>query len=736
MLFSIQNLKAAQVTACEPWNMDIPIPEEAASDKDEFIKWCSRPSTRYCHYSGVEGVNGFMRVLGKDNPPCKIHALVVDYDAPFTDKRREELLSNAPSEFLPTWCSKTFSGRARLVWEFESPVLVPNTESAISFLKLIGDKIKLRGFLPGLDDKYQDPSQYYALGSDWEKLSDSKVPESFLRLWMMEAGKMVNWEKYHELAAIPIEAIITELEQRYPGRWDGDFHLGAVGKRFWDPAADNPRGCVVRESGMQCFTGPKGFVSWREIFGSSFVEGYEADRTGKALQNIFFDGMKFWLRTGDREFNDYNKENLRLILADKYGLETRKARGQRVSDVDKVIVETMVTNRVEAALPFVHFKEDEINMDGEKFLNTARARCCPPAPEAGEWGERFPWLAKFYDNFFSLDDAETQRLVFLAWLKRFYTDGLRGRPNPGQVLLIAGPPASGKTTLATEILGRMVGGSAEVKELVDNKSTFFGARLRKPIITINDSAANSSTERHKLYSSSLKMLAANKCIGYNEKFKQAGQVWWNGRVIVTMNDDPESIQMIPDLEQSNLDKLIMFRTSKTSMRFPNDDADEFHDMLNRETPEFGAWLLNWEVPETIKGNPRFGVYSYHHPFLLETGLEQGPSESFLELLNLFLNTWSQQPNNRGKLAWEGNAHELYHEMCTDPMPTASLVSKGSTYEPRRIGKRLGALDARGFNVKSSKKTRNGRVWTIPVNLRSTLMEETKKEKEEEKKEDE
>lgn len=92
------------------------------------------------------------------------------------------------------------------------------------------------------------------------------------------------------------------------------------------------------------------------------------------------------------------------------------------------------------------------------------------------------------------------------------------------------------------------------------------------------------------------------------KFKKAAGIFWSGRIIVTLNTDPDSLQLLPDVELSNRDKISLFKTSDEPMRDTNAVAK-----AKAEMGALCAFLLNWEIPEHCVGDTRWGVRNYLHP---------------------------------------------------------------------------------------------------------------------------
>jgi hypothetical protein len=173
-------------------------------------------------------------------------------------------------------------------------------------------------------------------------------------------------------------------------------------------------------------------------------------------------------------------------------------------------------------------------------------------------------------------------------------------------------------------------------------------------------------------------------------------------VIVTCNADPESIRILPDVEMSLLDKVMLFKIKTAARDFTN-----AADRIRAELPYFAGYMRDFEIPEHCQGEPRFGVNCYHHPELIETARQSGKTAAFSELLEMFKESIFANVNCQ---EWVGSATQLLSEMMADEN-TKHVAAK---YTPDQIGRRLGQLKAQGYPIKydrSSDLSRT-RLWSI------------------------
>ncbi len=401
------------------------------------------------------------------------------------------------------------------------------------------------------------------------------------------------------------------------------------------------------------------------------------------------------------------------MLKVKYGLSSVTGRKETSSEIDRVMYAVQDQKTVAAAMPFIHFPSGIFYRSGQKFLNTSTVKCMQPAPTAGEWGEKFPWLAEFFETFFDPDD---QADYFMAWWKHFYENAYREDPQSGQTIFIAGEPGVGKTFLSTAILSPSVGGDIDASAYLLGEEKFTSHVVSSPIMSVDDTAPASDLKRHTRYSSMIKKITANRTHLFEEKFQKAGQVTWLGRVVVTCNLDPESVKLLPNVELSLLDKICLFKCSAKGRKFPS--VRDVNQIIANELPHLLAWLLQWEIPERCKGDTRFGVASYHEKSLFNAALQSSPSFSFLELLQDFLKAYESAGVVPGVTCWEGTATSLMADMSLDPR----IGGIASRYTPNQMASFLGQLKSRGYNLERMRSATQ-RVWRIPFGLHNEVNNE-------------
>ena len=698
-LFCIENLSSQRVTQGEPWSASAAamggVPP--GLDKPGYQKWCAHPTTSSLFFSAYEASNPALRT-GDANPAVFMHALVADYDAPVPPAEIITFITRTSPDYPPNMVSSTFSGNARAVWFFDGPLPVFDNKTHKSVMARFKKELKLKRLLPGLDEEALNrPSQYYHCGDNWQPIHDRPLPLDLLVAWTIQASNKTNWSAHGD--AVPMARVAEEVERRFPGRWPGIFQEGARGPRFWDYAADNPGAAVVRSSGMQCFTGHKGFVTWEEILGRKFMDGFRAETTGSAINGTWFDGRDYWLQVSG-VWRLFRKADLTLHLRVAHSISDERREGATASPLDVVLEQIHQTRVVDGAAPFVFRRESMINFGGKRYLNIARSRIVTPLDGSPtEWGDGFPWLADFLSGLF---DPDEQLDFFLSWLSYAYRHAFAGKPRNGQAIFFAGDVNQGKTLLSNVLIGGLFGGHMDASDYLLGESKFNKELFEVGLWTVDDTVPSSDPRKQQLYSAMLKKIPANYAFQYHPKFRDQIMLPWAGRVVITCNADPESIRILPDIEMSMLDKLCLFR-----IRTAERDFTDAAERIRAELPAFARWLRDYEIPSHCQGDVRFGVQCYHHTALIETARQSGRTAGFIELLERFLRSLFSDPS---LTEWTGTATDLLAEMMADES-TKHVAAK---YTPDQIGRRLSQLKAQEYPIDYGRRPgeRRTRTWTI------------------------
>ena len=667
--FSVRNLADPAIDRKfdEPWFSAPEIHPGFATDREAYKRWIHSPDAVVPLFSLIEGENRSLRASAA-NRPFKIHGIVADYDTELTDKEVEAGLARVPASYpLFAW-NRTRRGGMRCVWRFEKPVFYYGPDSYKRLMGRVKKELKLGSLFPDLDEKaLLDANQTYVAGNKWAVNTEACIKNQTLWLWLFDILTRTD-DFSGEDVEVPLDRVAAEAEKRFPGRWKGDLVEGARGIRFWDPIADNETAAIIRKTGVSCFTGPRGFMRWQDIFGKGFVQEYLEDKRGKAMADLWCDTSDtFYRRLPDETWVSMNTEQLRRHLKVQYGLSD-KAGDESASEVDQVIHKIETAKRVDRAVPLPHWQGDIIEIDGRKHLNTSTCKLFMPALDPQAWGENFPWIADYVTGLMA-DELNLGTLLYSAavHLKSAHA----GRPCRGHAMFVVGPTGTGKTLWSRRILGRMFGGSVSVtKQFTDpTRNRFNDACFARAIWTIDDAVTRDDPTAHLNYSNEVKALVANPDFHYAQKWGYEGDCPFTGRLWVTMNMDALSLTMLPDTGISMLEKVCFLRTSDRQVKVSANETERY-ELIDRELPYFIRWLLDMPRPGHLDRDDRFGFKAWHDPMLLEDTRGYSPLASTLGALDAWRR--DHEPLDPKKREWVGNTAKLLTLLRAHPEAAISV----------------------------------------------------------------
>lgn len=674
-MLHLKNLSSIEVeSGVAPWGFVAlsRVPAEAFRDKAVRDGWINTPDTCFNVYTLFEGVQSNLRLRAAspnadENPPLLMHGLAVDYDAAMGV---DQVLKALPmmGDCPPNWFEQTLSGNGRLLWLFSEPLRLPNRKFLLKLIPALADLIPYRK-IAGLDEgALKTPERYFTNGCRWTLISRQRIPAARLHGHILKVSEKFDWQQREFGKASNIGEIAEECKRRYPrfADWPGEFVLGSTGPSFWIDGSTSPKSAIVRETGMQTFSAhaTKAFYSWSELVGAEFVENADSTRLGKAVEGCFFDGRNFILKDGHGNYAFHTKDNFRLLLQVNRGLKPEKAKGESASEVDRAIAYVLNHCVVAGASSCAFYPHGAFNFNGTRILNTHQKNVLSPAAEPTAWGAegKFPWLSAFLDGFFDPKHPQLER--FLAWWRYHYLACLKREPVSGHGVFIAGPVGIGKTFLSRALVGGSLGGCAEANSYLTGSDAFNSELFEFALWVIDDGSVSSSQKLHQLFTENVKRCVANRDHRVNEKFRKAVMTPWQGRIMVTLNLDPESIRQIPNTDASIIEKLIILKAAESKVKFLA--QSEMEALVQRELPWLLKWLVDWTPPQHCYegAESRFGLASYAEPSIVRAANLSSGKTVFIEIVTRWLRGYFTE-TAPSAMSWEGTATDLRMAMMSD-----------------------------------------------------------------------
>jgi len=407
----------------------------------------------------------------------------------------------------------------------------------------------------------------------------------------------------------------------------------------------------------------------------------------------------YWILDRAGNWLEVNESSLRRHLKAS-GLAADTKRGEIISELDCALNDYQLECAVAFAGPLSGYPKGITEICGKKVLVTTSPRLIEPA-----FGE-FPLLAKMLENLFC-DPLQDQRPYVLGWLKVAFESLRAGSRRPGQALAMAGPRNCGKSLLQnlfTEILG---GRSAKPYRYMSGQTTFNADLFAAEHLMVEDESGSTDLRARREFGTRIKDFTVNEVQSCHAKNREALSLRPFWRVSISLNDEPENLMILPPMDDSLQDKLMLLRVHRADMPMPTDSVDgraAFWSALMAELPAFVGYLTRMEIPEGLRCQ-RFGIATFHHPDLLEAIDDISPEFRLLSLIDAVV--FADSGPADGPL------------ILTAEKLESQLTNSQMGYEARRLfswnnacGSYLGRLAAKRPERVQPERTKGRRQWLI------------------------
>ena len=361
---------------------------------------------------------------------------------------------------------------------------------------------------------------------------------------------------------------------------------------------------------------------------------------------------KYYVQNDMREYIPYSKSTLKLILR-KWGMSTRAQDDEPLSEVDELFADVSYNKTVSFAGRLAGARTGCYWINGKRILVTQSPNVIAAKPN----GE-FPMIQSVIDQLFNCDID--QRPYIYGWLKKGRQALVQADPLPGQALILAGPRNAGKNLfqdLVTEILG---GRAEKPYRYMIGKTEFNSDLFGAEHLCIADEVPFHDMASRRVFGSKIKDMCVNSLQSCHGKHKEALSLVPLWRLSVSVNDEPENLVMLPPLDDSIADKLIMVRVDRAKMPMSTDTPEgrrKFWNAVCAELPYFVNFLDDYEIPEDMKDS-RFGIKAFQHPALIEVLQDMSHEVRRLELMATIVVPRSG--------SWKGTKEELATALLEDP----------------------------------------------------------------------
>jgi len=400
----------------------------------------------------------------------------------------------------------------------------------------------------------------------------------------------------------------------------------------------------------------------------------------------------------DGTWLELNPGNIRAALLDA-GIEGKRPKDSPLSDLDRVLLFARDRRAVDMTKDALagYFAGRHLICGRRVLVRTSPTIIKP------ERGEGWPIWNALLDGILG-----PQKWHFLAWVKLGYEALVTGSRDRGQVCILCGPAGGGKSRLQNFLLTPVFGGRA-----ANPVNWMFGVdRFNSDLagaehLAVEELPAIMRGDTRALVKERLKMLTVGDTFRVEGKFSEATNLDPFWRTSITVNDQVETIRMLPALTPDLADKVLLFQAMKVPMPMPTVTSAEklaFREKLAAELPALLYDLI--ETDDLRNQHPhlfggRFGLREYADPELAARLREDAPEMELWDMIDRCIGPGEE---------WTGSAHELEALLQSQSSP----VTESATRFFRKMGaaKLLGRLAGEMPGVVFRGRDSDKRWWCI------------------------
>lgn len=337
---------------------------------------------------------------------------------------------------------------------------------------------------------------------------------------------------------------------------------------------------------------------------------------------------KFLIKDGRGKYIEYKQAYLRKKL---------ESQGFEQNQITNIIYDIQTNQVIDGYFEVAGQKTGVQEISDQRILIHREQKRIPLVK--GDW----PTVKAVLLNMLGEDQFEWFLAWLSVWAKAYYSYSW----SPGQVLVLIGEPAAGKS-LIQRYLSKLFGDkTADPIAWMTGQSEFNYELASSPHLAIEDRFADSSKKVKDAIREHCKDIAVNEFHRFRGMYKEAVMLSPLWRATISCNPTEESMAVIPPIEEATKNKVSLLWCSKHNMPMPtntHDDKKKFMKQLMDEAPMFLNFLVNEiSIDEKFKcPENRMGVSAYHHPKALSCAEEASYCGQKMQLIQETLSWFRYQ----------------------------------------------------------------------------------------------
>ena len=296
----------------------------------------------------------------------------------------------------------------------------------------------------------------------------------------------------------------------------------------------------------------------------------------------------------------------------------------------------------------------------------------------------------------------------MRWLGIGYRSLVSGSYRPGQAVAFVGAVACGKSLIAGIVAEAFGGRTAHPFKAWSEGNGFNGHLLGAETLLIDDETPSRDGRLRRNMASAIRSQLFSDTVEIHAKYAQpfTARPWW--RLVITCNNEPDAVAVLPPLDSTIDDKIAFLAVTKPD--FPDLSTDDarsaFRRRLSAELPALLAEAVAMPITPFAKHN-RTGIETHHNLDVLEL-LRELTKEHHFELLLA-----DAERDRVFTTPWQGTASELQSILTAFESTVAARAKSLFGDWPSAVGVLLGELSrSKPDRVSQGERSATERQWII------------------------